>query len=78
MGHQLESTGWHCSRVWAATLGLPLLLKEVGAVLGLDKQKITAGKELVKYFCTPCTPTKVNHGRIRNLPYHAPDKWQPF
>lgn len=78
VGHQLEPIGWHCSRVWAATLGLPLSLKEVGAVLGLDKQKITAGKELVKYFCTPCTPTKVNHGRTRNLPYHAPDKWQLF
>lgn len=47
-------------------------------MLGLDKQKITAGKELVKYFCSPCTPTKVNHGRTRNLPYHAPDKWQLF
>lgn len=47
-------------------------------MLGLDKQKLTAGKELVKYFCTPCTPTKANHQRTRNFPYHAPDKWQDF
>ncbi|MDQ2234260.1 DNA polymerase [Ligilactobacillus animalis] len=78
VGHQLNPQGWHCSRVWAATLGLPLSLKDVGAVLGLDKQKITAGKELVKYFCTPCMPTKANQGRTRNFPYHAPDKWQLF
>lgn len=78
VGHQLNPQGWHCSRVWAATLGLPLSLKDVGAVLGLDKQKITAGKELVKYFCTPCMPTKINQGRTRNFPYHAPDKWQLF
>ena len=78
VGHRLDPTGWHCSRVWSATLGLPLSLKDVGAVLGLDKQKITAGKELVKYFCTPCAPTKSNHERTRNLPYHAPDKWQLF
>ena len=78
VGHQLSPQGWHCSRVWAATLGLPLSLKDVGTVLGLDKQKITAGKELVKYFCTPCMPTKTNQGRTRNFPYHAPDKWQLF
>lgn len=78
VGHQLDPQGWHCSRVWAATLGLPLSLKDVGTVLGLNKQKITAGKELVKYFCTPCTPTKANQHRTRNFPYHAPDKWQDF
>lgn len=78
VGHQLDPQGWHCSRVWAATLGLPLSLRDVGTVLGLDKQKITAGKELVKYFCTPCSPTKSNQQRTRNFPYHAPDKWQNF
>lgn len=77
-GHRLDPSGWHCSRVWSATLGLPLSLKDVGTVLGLDKQKLTAGKEIVKYFCTPCTPTKANHQRTRNFPYHAPDKWQDF
>lgn len=78
VGYRLDPSGWHCSRVWSATLGLPLSLKDVGTVLGLDKQKLTAGKELVKYFCTPCTPTKTNHQRTRNFPYHAPDKWQDF
>ncbi|MGO5384960.1 hypothetical protein ACTQXV_06010 [Ligilactobacillus salivarius] len=78
VGHRLDPSGWHCSRVWSATLGLPLSLKDVGTVLGLDKQKLTAGKELVKYFCTPCTLTKTNHQRTRNFPYHAPDKWQDF
>lgn len=78
VGYRLDPSGWHCSRVWSATLGLPLSLKDVGTVLGLDKQKLTAGKELVKYFCTPCTPTKTNHQRTRNFPYHAPNKWQDF
>ncbi len=78
LGNQLKPQGWHCSMIWAATLGLPLSLKEVGAVLGLDKQKLEAGKELVRYFCTPCKPTKTNHERTRDLPYHDPAKWQLF
>ncbi|KAF0514715.1 DNA polymerase [Pediococcus acidilactici] len=78
VGHRLNPTGWHCSRVWSATLGLPLSLRDVGSVLGLPRQKITAGKELVRYFCTPCKPTKANQNRTRNFPYHAPDKWQQF
>lgn len=77
-GHRLKPAGWHCSRVWSATLGLPLSLSDVGTVLGLPRQKITAGKELVRYFCTPCKPTKSNQNRTRNFPYHAPDKWQQF
>ena len=78
VGHRLKPAGWHCSRVWSATLGLPLSLSDVGTVLGLPSQKITAGKELVRYFCTPCKPTKSNQNRTRNFPYHAPDKWQQF
>ena len=78
VGHRLKPTGWYCSRVWSATLGLPLSLRDVGSVLGLPRQKITAGKELVRYFCTPCKPTKANQSRTRNFPYHAPDKWQQF
>lgn len=74
----LHPEGWRCSMVWAATLGLPMSLEGVGAVLGLEKQKLTEGKELIKYFCTPCAPTKANGGRTRNLPYHAPDKWAQF
>ena len=78
VGHRLKPAGWHCSRVWSATLGLPLSLRDVGSVLGLPRQKITAGKELVRYFCTPCKPTKANQNRTRDFPYHAPDKWQQF
>jgi len=64
--------------VWAATMGLPLSLEGVGAVLKLDKQKLTEGKDLIKYFCQPCTPTKANGERTRNYSYHAPDKWSAF
>ena len=64
--------------VWAATMGLPLSLEGVGAVLGLEKQKLTEGKELIKYFCQPCAPTKTNGQRARNLPAHAPGKWIAF
>ena len=78
VGHRLKPAGWHCSRVWSATLSLPLSLRDVGSVLGLPRQKITAGKELVRYFCTPCKPTKANQNRTRNFPSHAPDKWQQF
>ena len=74
----LNPEGWRCDMVWAATLGLPFSLEGAGAVLGLDKQKLTEGKELVRYFCKPCSPTQANGGRTRNLPIHAPDKWEMF
>ncbi|MDS1028914.1 DNA polymerase [Bacillota bacterium LX-D] len=77
-GKYLDPSQWRCSMVWAATMGLPLSLEGVGAVLGLEKQKLTEGKDLIKYFCQPCTPTKSNDGRTRNHPYHAPDKWETF
>jgi len=77
-GDYLDPKSWRCSMVWAATMGLPLSLEGVGAVLGLEKQKLTEGKELIKYFCQPCTPTKTNGQRTRNLPAHAPDKWLAF
>ena len=77
-GEYLEPESWHCSMVWAATMGLPLSLEGVGAVLGLEKQKLTEGKELIKYFCQPCLPTKANGQRTRNRPFHAPDKWELF
>ena len=64
--------------VWAATLGLPFSLEGAGAVLGLDKQKLTEGKELIRYFCKPCSPTQANSGRTGNLPCHAPDKLEMF
>ena len=77
-GNYLEPDSWRCSMIWAATMGLPLSLEGVGAVLGLEKQKLTEGKELIKYFCQPCAPTKTNGQRTRNLPAHAPDKWLAF
>ena len=77
-GDYLVSDSWKCSMVWAATMGLPLSLEGVGSVLGLEKQKLTEGKDLIKYFCQPCAPTKSNGQRTRNLPAHAPDKWLAF
>lgn len=74
----LSPTSWRCSMVWSAYMGLPLSLEGVGSVLGLDKQKLTSGKDLIRYFCLPCPPTKVNGGRTRNFPHHAPDKWSDF
>lgn len=74
----LSPTSWRCSMVWSAYMGLPLSLEGVGSVLGLDKQKLTSGKDLIRYFCLPCIPTKVNGGRTCNLPHHAPDKWDDF
>ena len=74
-GDYLAPDSWKCSMVWAATMGLPLSLEGVGVVLGLEKQKLTEGKELIKYFCQPCAPTKTNGQRTRNLPAHASDKW---
>ena len=74
----LNPESWRCSMVWAATMGLPLSLEGVGSVLGLEKQKLTEGKELIKFFCQPCAPTKTNGQRTRNLPFHAPDKWDAF
>lgn len=77
-GEYLDPESWRCSMIWAATMGLPLSLEGVGAVLGLEKQKLTEGKELIKYFCQPCAPTKSNGGRNRNRPADAPDKWDAF
>lgn len=74
----LNPESWRCSMIWAATMGLPLSLEGVGAVLGLEKQKLTEGKDLIKYFCQPCAPTKANGQRTRNRPFHEPDKWAAF
>ncbi len=77
-GRYLPPDSWHCSAVQAAMLALPRSLEDVGAVLGLDEQKMKEGKELIRYFCVPCKPTKANGGRRRNLPCHAPEKWELF
>ena len=72
LGRGLDPAGWRCSMVWAATLGLPLPLKDVGAVLNLDAQKMSEGKELIKYFCVPD-----KHGYQR-MPSSDPDGWRLF
>jgi DNA polymerase len=77
-GKYIKPASWKCSMIWAATMGLPLSLEGVGSVLKLDKQKLTEGKDLIKYFCQPCAPTKSNGQRTRNYPYQAPDKWLAF
>lgn len=74
----LDPSSWKCTMIWSAYMGLPLSLEGVGAVLKLQDQKMKEGKDLIKYFCCPCKPTKVNGGRTRNLPEHAPDKWKAF
>ena len=74
----LDPASWKCTLVWAAYNGLPLGLEKVGAVLGFEEQKLKEGKDLIKYFCCPCKPTKANGGRTWNLPQHAPDKWALF
>ena len=77
-GKYLNPSSWRCSMVWSAYMGLPLSLESVGAVLGLEKQKLTEGKDLIRYFCIPCNPTKANGGRTRNFPKHDRDRWQRF
>lgn len=77
-GDYLAPESWRCSMVWTSTLGLPRSLESVGVVLGLEKQKLTEGKDLIRYFCVPCRPTKANGGRMRNLPEHDPEKWERF
>lgn len=78
LGEWLKPEGWHCTMVWSATLGLPLSLEGAGAVLGLEKQKLTEGRDLIRYFCVPCKATKTNGGRTRNLPEHDVEKWVRF
>ncbi|MGG1930470.1 DNA polymerase, partial [Streptococcus agalactiae] len=74
----LSPDSWRCSMVWSAYLGLPLSLEGVGTVLKLKEQKLKEGGDLIRYFCLPCKPTKVNGGRTRNFPNHAPNKWSNF
>lgn len=77
-GGYLDPSSWRCSMIWSAYMGLPLSLAGAGAVLGLEEQKMKEGKELIRYFCMPCKPTKANGGRTRNLPSDAPEKWTVF
>ena len=74
----ISPRGWKCTMTWAAYMGLPLSLQNVGLALDLDEKKMEEGKDLIRYFCTPCKPTKANGGRTRNLPAHAPNNWKLF
>ena len=78
VGDYLDPSAWKCSMIWAAYMGLPLSLAGAGTVLGLEEQKLKEGKDLIRYFCVPCKPTKVNGGRTRNLPEHDIEKWNTF
>lgn len=78
VGDYLDPSSWRCSCVWSAYMGLPLSLAGAGAVLGLEEQKLKEGKDLIRYFCMPCKPTKINGGRKRNLPQHDIEKWKLF
>ncbi|MBE7725137.1 MAG: hypothetical protein E7244_12175 [Enterocloster citroniae] len=78
VGDYLDPSAWKCSMIWAAYMGLPLSLAGAGTVLGLEEQKLKEGKDLIRYFCVPCKPTKVNGGRTRNLPVHDMEKWNTF
>lgn len=77
-GLSLKPEGWRCTLVQASMLSLPLSLEGVGEALNLDKKKMSDGKDLIRYFCMPCRPTKANGGRTRNLPSDAPEKWELF
>ncbi|MCB7304089.1 DNA polymerase [Bariatricus massiliensis] len=78
VGDYLDPSEWKCSMIWSAYMGLPLSLAGSGMVLGVEEQKLKEGKDLIRYFCVPCKPTKVNGGRTRNLPEHDTDKWSLF
>ena len=77
-GEYLNPQSWYCTAVQAAELALPLSLADVGSVLGLERQKMTEGKELIQYFCVPCKPTKSNGNCTRNRPCHDINKWETF
>lgn len=77
-GTYLDPVSWRCTMIWSAYLGLPLSLMGVGAVLGLQRQKLSEGKNLIRYFCIPCNPTITNGGRTRNDADDAPEKWNSF
>lgn len=78
IGYDVPAEQWHCTAVKAAYCGLPFSLDSVSKVLDLENKKLDTGKLLIKYFSCPCKPTKVNGGRTRNYPYHAPEKWEMY
>lgn len=80
LGRQLPPEQWRCTMFQGLYAGYTAGLDATGRALGLpeDKRKLNTGKALIRYFCVPCAPTKANGGRIRNMPHHAPERWQLF
>ena len=78
MHRYLPPEEWVDTMILASYNGLPASLDQAGAALNLPEQKLQEGKALINYFCKPCKPTKANGGRTRNLPEHAPEKWERF
>ncbi len=74
----LDPTSWRCSKVWSNYMGVHNKMERVCKVLCLSKQKMEGGKNLIKYFCHPCKPSKANGWGTRNLPQHNPQKWETF
>ena len=78
-GYDIPIDQWHCSMVKASYCGWPMSLEMLSKAMELETYgKLTTGKALIKYFCMPCKPSKVNGGRMRNFPHHDPDKWEEF
>ena len=78
LANDMPPEQWSDTMITAAELSLPRSLADVGRVIGITDQKMSEGKKLIQYFCKPCKPTKANGGRTRNLPEHAPEKWETF
>lgn len=80
LGRQLPPEQWRCTMFHGLYAGYTAGLDATGRALGLpeDKRKLNTGKALIRYFCVPCAPTKANGGRTRNMPHHAPERWQLF
>lgn len=74
----ISPNSWQCTAVQSAMLALPQSLAGMAQVLNLGQQKMKEGKDLIRYFCIPCKPTTTNGNRARNLPHHAPEKWEIF
>lgn len=75
---QMPPEQWQCTMVHGTLLGLPASLDMMSKALRLAQEKNSEGKALIRYFCMPCKPTKINGGRTRNYPEHAPEKWAKF
>lgn len=78
LGIELDPAQWSCTMAKAAMLGLPFGLGEVARVLRLTQQKDYRGANLIRHFCVPCKPSAANGNRVRNMPYHSPEKWEEF